>query len=80
MDGLKSQSFPADSKQIKLAAKRSAFEEINPVGNNKKVKGFCIGLTQADIKLPAAVRRVPFPDKVREDPPTRVKMNMPEWF
>ena len=36
MDRLESQPFPADSKQINLAAKRSAPKELNPARENKR--------------------------------------------
>jgi hypothetical protein len=51
-----------DSEQNTLVAKRPAFGELSPAPDAKRSKGLHDGLK--DFKIQAAVRRVPFPEKV----------------
>jgi len=64
MDKAESQLFPADGRQNLLVAKRTAFEDLDPAPDAKRIKDVHDVSTEPDVKTPAITRRVSFPEKV----------------
>lgn len=67
MDEAESQSGPPDSNQD-VDAKRAVSEESRTTPTAKRLKSFHEESTELNGGTPAAIRRVPFPEKVYQTP------------